>query len=420
VVRARHLTNCILCHPPSVSGTETQSLGVDPVLTMAFPSASIQNKVVASPQSASLGQSSPSASLSQTAQQSLQRVQSTAGCHDYSNVGSSSSAPQSVVISPANSNSSASAGQSGSNLAAAAPPSPQAIRAQIAGNILRFGGQAFTTSILRASAIQSVQSQPGQLSIVRTASTSLTLLPMLIRGDITFLRQDFSVLLQVPDPPPGAPAARTRYDYFVRTRDATPSEKRAMKILPTSENYPQRESVLSALRGLTGQDAGPTAVAWRELFPQAEVDLKAARLCREVVQADAFQRVALLGNLRDGKGLAYTLALAGAIPALRGDMQETARQYLADRLSRMTAETLRDKFGDDDPEVRRAAVLACTRKGKRELVPDLIALLEGDEPVTTRLAEAGLKELTGRSFEAPAAWQAWWQGEARDGGSETQ
>jgi hypothetical protein len=249
---------------------------------------------------------------------------------------------------------------------------------------------------------------------------SLTLLPMLIRGDITYLRQDFSLTLQVPDPPPGAPAARTRYDYFVRTREATAAEKWAMKILPASESYPQRDSVLSALRGLTGQDAGPTTLAWRELFPQAEVDLKAARLSGEVIQADAFQRVALLGNLRDGKGLAYTLALAGAIPALRGEMQETARQYLADRLSRMTAETLRDKFGDDDPEVRRAAVLACTRKGKRELVPDLIALLEGDEPVTTRLAEAGLKELTGRSFEAPAAWQTWWQGEGREAGSETQ
>lgn len=420
VVRARHLANCILCHPPSVTGSETQSLGVDPVLTMAFPSATIKNKVVFSPQSGSLGQSSPSASLSQTAQQSLQRVQSTAGCHDYSNVGTSSSSPQSVVISPAAGNASANAGQSASNLGGNAPATPAVVRTRFGTNTLKFGGQTFNTSILNASAIQSVQSQPGQPRIVRTVNHTLTLLPMLIRGDITYLRQDFSLMLQVPDPPPGAPAARTRYDYFVRTRDATPAEKRALKAIPASESYPQREAVLIALRGLTGQDAGASTLAWRELFPQAEYDLKAARLSREVLQADRFHQLTLLGNLRDSKGLAYTLALAGAIPGLRGDMQETARQYLTDRLTRMTAETLRDKLGDDDPEVRRAAVMACTRKGKKELVPDLIALLGGDEPVTTRLAQAGLKELTGRDFEAPAAWQAWWQDQGRDGGPETQ
>jgi hypothetical protein len=472
VVRARHLTNCILCHPPSLTGTDSKVLGVDPVLTMAFPSATIKNKIVSSPagglQAAGSGRGglaskqSPDASLSAVVQQSVDRVKSTTGCHDYSNLGSFSNPQGTVAIVPAseasliandsklkNAAASLIAPTSGANASisvsnGSSKANEQQVAQGLAGKVVQgvtanpsaYGSKtfqvngnkyyafylksAFANNGQAQARTAAAQSQPGQPRVIRTANSTLTLLPMLIRGDITYLRQDFSLTLQVPDPPPGAPFARTRYDYFVRTRDATASEKRAMKILPASESYPQRESVLSALRGLTGQDAGPTAVAWREMFPQAEVDLKAARLCREVVQADGFQRVALLGSLRDGKGLAYTLALAGVIPALRGEMQETARQYLTDRLSRMTAETLRDKLGDDDPEVRRAAVLACTRKGKRELVPDLIALLEGDEPLTTRLAEAGLKELTGRSFEAPGAWQAWWQGEGREAGSDTQ
>src|SRR5262249_9971584 len=101
VVRARHLTNCILCHPPSPTGTETQSLAVAPVLTMAFPSASIKTRVVAGNQNGNLRQSSPSGGLSSTVQQALARLQSTAGCHDYSNQGTTSSTPQSVAVVPA-------------------------------------------------------------------------------------------------------------------------------------------------------------------------------------------------------------------------------------------------------------------------------------------------------------------------------
>ena len=54
-----------------------------------------------------------------------------------------------------------------------------------------------------------------------------------------------------------------RYDYLVRTRHATLPELTQVK---KSESYPQRESVLFALRELTGKDAGTTARDWqREL-----------------------------------------------------------------------------------------------------------------------------------------------------------
>jgi hypothetical protein len=429
VVRARHLTNCILCHPPSLTGSETQSLGVDPILTMAFPAATIKNSTSSTkatsrqvPGSGALNQGGPSsATLTQMVQQSLQRVQSTPGCHDYSNIAVSNPQQTLAIVPAAVAGSVGNAAQTAERVA----PSLSAAPSQQLGNTtFQVAGKTYYAVYLK-SAFQTktpvqVQTQPGQTRTIRSGKTSLTMLPMLIRGDITYLRQDFSLMLQVPDPPPGAPPGRTRYDYFVRTRDATPAERLGAKVVPPSESYPQRESVLHALRGLTGQDAGSTTLAWQEKFPQAEADVKAARLSREVLGAGHNRQIELLGHLRDAKGLAYTLALANSIPALRGDMQELARQCLAERLTRMTADTLRDKLGDDDPEVRRAAVLACTRKGKKELVPDLIALLDGDEPVTTRLVESGLKELTGHNFEAPAAWQAWWQAEGREGGPDTQ
>ena len=68
----------------------------------------------------------------------------------------------------------------------------------------------------------------------------------MIRGDITFLRQDFSV----PQPvewPDNWPAYQ-RYDYFVRTRYPTDEELRR----DGPATYPQREAVRWALRELGG------------------------------------------------------------------------------------------------------------------------------------------------------------------------
>jgi hypothetical protein len=242
---------------------------------------------------------------------------------------------------------------------------------------------------------------------------------VLIRADITFLRQDFSAqgpTLQAAAAA-GASPARPRFDFLVRTRPATKPERSQLRTSPSPDTdyYPQRQAVLFALRELTGRDEGPTTEAWQALFPQAAADATAARLSRDVVRANSAAQEVMLVRLRDSKGLANTLALASAIPGLRGDMQEKAREFLTDRLTRMTAETLRDKLTDEDAEVRRAAVVACTRKGNKSLVPDLIAMLDGDEPLTARLAESGLKELTGQDFGAAAEWRAWWEREGRRG-----
>jgi hypothetical protein len=192
----------------------------------------------------------------------------------------------------------------------------------------------------------------------QTPATSLV-----IRADVTFLRQDFSSLLAVAPGAGGAAPARLRFDYVVRTRYLTKKD-RAQPLISTGEDpdHPQRQAVLFALRELTGRDAGTTTVAWQKLYPQADAEVEAARLGRDFVKADPLRQEALLDQLRDGKRPAHTLALAHVIPGLQGKRQETARDYLATRLARLPEDDLLDKLRDADPEIRRSAEVAFARK----------------------------------------------------------
>jgi hypothetical protein len=109
-----------------------------------------------------------------------------------------------------------------------------------------------------------------------------------VRADVTYLRQDFSVLQFVADHDRWP--SHQRFDYLVRTRELTPRERAALpdasagdgpgdsrkkgadRVPPPS--YPQREAVLFALRELTGEDAGDTAEDWyRFLFWNWEDEL---------------------------------------------------------------------------------------------------------------------------------------------------
>jgi hypothetical protein len=86
----------------------------------------------------------------------------------------------------------------------------------------------------------------------------------LVRADLTYLRQDFSVVQPVanadkwPD--------HQRYDYLVRTRLLSATEQaafeKAQKQNKILGSYPQRGSVLFALGALTGKDHGNTCEDW--------------------------------------------------------------------------------------------------------------------------------------------------------------
>jgi hypothetical protein len=88
-----------------------------------------------------------------------------------------------------------------------------------------------------------------------------------VRADVTYLRQDFSVMQRVAKPDKWP--EWQRFDYMVRTRELTADELAAhAKRLPGLEpaSYPQRDAVLFALRELTGLDAGETSADWYEVL----------------------------------------------------------------------------------------------------------------------------------------------------------
>jgi hypothetical protein len=71
-----------------------------------------------------------------------------------------------------------------------------------------------------------------------------------VRADTLYLKQDFSVMHTVADHQPWP--LEQRFDYFVRTRELTPDEVAQLPAARPGErlDYPQRESVLAALREL--------------------------------------------------------------------------------------------------------------------------------------------------------------------------
>jgi hypothetical protein len=226
-------------------------------------------------------------------------------------------------------------------------------------------------------------------------SVSASMSPLLIRGDTTFLREDFALNLPIslaPDVPPVA----MRFDFLVRTREATKDDHTLLRTaLADTRSYPQRDAVLFALRELTGKDAGPTTLAWQKLFPQAEEQAEAGRLLRKLLKSNPLDQQGQLIVLRDGKRLACTLTLANAIPSLSGALKQKARDFLTDRLEKFTAGALRDRLGDDNLEMRLAAIRACGSARRTEMVPDLNRLLTSKDPSTVRQAHTSLKEIRG-------------------------
>jgi len=87
----------------------------------------------------------------------------------------------------------------------------------------------------------------------------------MIRSDITYLRQDFSVLQPVANAHPWP--EMQRFDFLVRTRVLTAEEAREQRkqqkiagVAPVSENH---QAAIQALQRLTGKnDVAPTAAAW--------------------------------------------------------------------------------------------------------------------------------------------------------------
>jgi hypothetical protein len=83
-----------------------------------------------------------------------------------------------------------------------------------------------------------------------------------VRADITYLHQDFSVVL--PEKDLAKWPAEQRFDFVTR-KQPVPDEE-VTKAGKTPDIYPQREAVLYALRGLTRKDAGDSSTKWRAML----------------------------------------------------------------------------------------------------------------------------------------------------------
>jgi hypothetical protein len=186
------------------------------------------------------------------------------------------------------------------------------------------------------------------------------------------------------------------------------------KAMKSGIELTQPEAAPSAIPKDAAADAKPLPA--KDDAPEPVAGELGARL----VKAAPAQRDALLAQMRDAKGADFTEALAEAIPRLNGPARVQAQDALAMRLSRMNADTLRDKLRDDNREVRRAAALACVMREEKSRVPDLITLLKDADASVARAAHVALRELTGQDF-GPAAdagptardqaigqWKAWW------------
>ncbi len=150
------------------------------------------------------------------------------------------------------------------------------------------------------------------------------------------------------------------------------------------------------------------------------VEDEAAKLANQLVSVPATDWTKALEKMRDAKGGDFTKSLVIAIHRLDGERKKEAREALAERLTRMAADTLKIMTTAEDAELRRGAVLACAMKDDKTHVPDLIDRLTDDDEIVIRAAKAGLKSLTSQDFGPKAgatkneckasatAWRAWW------------
>ena len=124
-------------------------------------------------------------------------------------------------------------------------------------------------------------------------------------------------------------------------------------------------------------------------------------IAEELTNATDKEWLGRLRSVKENKGGQYTYGLAIAIGRLDGKRLYQARESLAERLTRMTTLTLKKMLGDRDPEIRRAACLACGMREDKERIKDLIFCVSDLDEGVIRAAKASLHSLTDQNFGPP-------------------
>jgi hypothetical protein len=193
---------------------------------------------------------------------------------------------------------------------------------------------------------------------------------------------------------------------------------------PAVEIEPAKIPVLDATAA-TGRPGNQVGAAEDEPAKKWERELEDEKIGKgvaEVIQAPPTRQAQIIKELRDGKGVVYTLALANVIPNLNDDAKKQARETLVERLTHTTPATLDAKLRDPHPEIRRAAALACARKDDKTHIPRLIQTLRDREQAVGTAAREALKALSGgedfgpppgagyaEQQKAVADWVDWWK-----------
>ena len=124
------------------------------------------------------------------------------------------------------------------------------------------------TGKVSADAVTAEVPVPGQPLNPPSGGYNTSQPEILVRVDVTYLRQDFSALLAVADANPWP--EMQRFDFLVRTRVLSDEEattyRDKLKLREPGEFSPYQRAALAALRELTGRDTEPTPEAWRRLL----------------------------------------------------------------------------------------------------------------------------------------------------------
>jgi hypothetical protein len=98
--------------------------------------------------------------------------------------------------------------------------------------------------------------------------------PLLVRIDVTYIRQDFSAMMD-SDEKSLWPASQ-RFDFVVRKRELTKEEAAELKKRVESKEAgvltPYQKAAVKALREMTGRDFEPKAEAWRKFLKLKKED----------------------------------------------------------------------------------------------------------------------------------------------------
>jgi hypothetical protein len=99
-----------------------------------------------------------------------------------------------------------------------------------------------------------------------------------VRADVTYLRQDFSILLS-PGTTNGEEESLRRFDFLVRVRELNDKEIAQIRALRSSKTgvlaiSDQKKAIVYALKGLSGKNAGSDSAAWRSVLAGARTRKK--------------------------------------------------------------------------------------------------------------------------------------------------